>query len=133
MNSPEKARLWTEFLAARKEIPSGDRLLQHFNAGTISRICDCGCNSYNMKVPMNSGLEPLLPPSERGGCVFSMAFNLSDRHESIELDLFVDAGGYLACVGVACNMNSESVPEKPQVAEPPYHVHAALMRGQKSV
>jgi hypothetical protein len=82
---------------------------------------------------MNSGLEPLLPPSERGGCVFSMAFNLSDRPGSIELDLFVDAGGYLAGVDVACNANSEPVPEKPQLAEPPYHVHGPLIGGPEHV
>jgi hypothetical protein len=39
LNSHEKARLWTEFLAAREEIASSERLLQHFNVGAISRIC----------------------------------------------------------------------------------------------
>ena len=47
---------------------------------------------------MNSGLEPLLPPRERDGCVFSIARNLSDRPGSVELDLFVDAGGAIPLV-----------------------------------
>jgi hypothetical protein len=128
LNSLEKARLWTEFLAAREEISGCERLLAHFNAGTISRICDCGCNSYDIKVPIDSGLEPLLPSKERGGCAFSMAFNLSNRPGSIEFDVFIDAGGYLAGVDVSCNANSEPVSEKPQLAEPPYHIHGPLMR-----
>jgi hypothetical protein len=133
MNSLEKARRWTEFPAARKEIPSGELLLQHFNVGTISRICDCGCNSYDIQVPVDFGVERLLPPGKHSGCVGSMAFNLSDQPGSIEIDVFADAEGYLAGVDVACNANSEPVPEKPQLAEPPYHVHGALMRGPDSV
>ena len=65
---------------------------------------------------------------ERGGCAFSMAFNLSNRPGSIEFDIFLDAGGYLAGVDVSCNANSEPVPEKPQLADSPYHVHGPLMQ-----
>jgi hypothetical protein len=133
LNSPEKARLWTEFLATREEITGSERLLMQFNAGTISRICDCGCNSYDIQVPIDSGLEPLLPSKERGGCAFSVAFSLGNRTGSIEFDVFVNAGGYLAGIDVSCNGNSEPVPEKPQLAEPPYHVNGPLMRGSDSV
>src|ERR1700730_6559668 len=49
-NSPEVARRWTSFLASRKEISKAERLLEHFNAGTITRVCSCGCNSYNVAV-----------------------------------------------------------------------------------
>ena len=55
---------------------------------TITRICDCGCNSYDLKVPKESGLRPLIPASQRGGCVFSMQFNLSNRPGTIEIDIF---------------------------------------------
>ena len=127
MNSGETARRWTEFLASRKEIPRGERLLQHFNAGTITRICDCGCNSYDIKVPRDAEIAPLLPPRGRGGCVFSMAFNLSNRPGSVELDVFVDAEGYLAGVDVSCNANSEPVPDEALLVEPPYHVHGAAL------
>src|ERR1700676_5077453 len=108
MNDAATARHWTEFLASRKEIAGSERLLQHFQAGTITRLCDCGCSSYDIRVPKNSGLQPLLPAKgHRGGCVLSMAFNLSDRTGSVEFDVFLDAEGFLAGVDVACNSNSE--------------------------
>jgi hypothetical protein len=126
MNDAEKARHWTEFLAMRKEFPRSEQLLKHFNAGTITRICDCGCNSYDLRVPKDADLNPLMPTRQRGGCVLSMAFNLSNRPGSIEIDVFVDADGYLAGIDVSCNANSEPVPEKPQLVEPPYHVYGPL-------
>jgi hypothetical protein len=127
MNDPELARQWTELLAARKEFPKSAQLLEHFNAVTITRICDCGCNSYDMKVPKDSGLKPLMPASQHCGCVFSMAFYFANRPGSLEIDVFVDAHGYLDAVDVSCNANSEPVPEGPQLVEPPYQVYGDLM------
>jgi len=130
MNDAAVARHWTEFLASRKEIADSKRLLQHFYAGTITRLCDCGCSSYDIKVSRDSGLQPLLTAKgHRGGCVLSMAFALRDRAGSVEFDVFLDAEGYLAGVDVACNSNSEPVPSNPLLVEPPYHVHGPLARG----
>lgn len=104
-------------------------LLEHFNAGTITRICDCGCNSYDLKVPKGSGLKPLMPALQRGGgCVLSMAFHFANRPGTLEFDVFVDADGYLGGVDVSCNANSEPVPNEPQVVEPPFHVYGALAK-----
>jgi hypothetical protein len=129
MNDAAAARHWTEFLAGRKEIAGGERLLQQFTAGTITRICGCGCSSFDIKVPRDSGLQPLLPAKgHRGGCALSMAFTLSDRTGSVEFDVFLDAEGFLAGVDVACNSNSEPVPSNPRLVEPPYHVHGPLAR-----
>ena len=128
MNSAEKARHWTEFLATRKEFPRSEQILEHFNAGTITRICDCGCNSYDLKVPKNSGLKPLMPASQRGGCVLSMAFYFANRPGSLEFDVFVDADGYLNGVDVSCNANSGQVPNEPELVEPPFHVYGALTK-----
>jgi len=50
MNDAATARHWTEFLAMRSEIAGEERLLQQFAAGTITRPCDCGCSSYDLKV-----------------------------------------------------------------------------------
>jgi hypothetical protein len=126
MNTPELARQWTEFLAARKEFPRSEQLLEHFNVGTITRICDCGCNSYDLKVSRDCGLKPLMPASQRGGCVLSMAFYFCNRPGSFEIDIFVDGDGYLAGIDVSCNANSEPVPIKPELVEPPFHVYGAL-------
>ena len=128
MNDAATAQHWTEFLASRKEIAGSERLLQHFTAGTITRLCECGCGSYDLKVPKDSGLLPLLPANGRAGCVLSMAFKLGDHSGSVEIDVFLDAEGYLAGVDVACNANSEPLPSNPQLVEPPYHVHGPLAR-----
>jgi hypothetical protein len=129
VNSIELARHWTEFLAARKEFPRSEALLEHFNAGTITRICDCGCNSYDLKVRKDSGLKPLLPAHQNGGgCALSMAFYFANRSGSLEFDVFVDADGYLGGVDVSCNANSEPVPEEPKFVEPPFHVYGALTK-----
>jgi hypothetical protein len=126
MNDANKARHWTEFLGGRKEIPASERLLQQFNAGTITRICDCGCNSYDLSVPKDSGLEPLLPARGRGGCAGTLEFRLGNREGSIEFDVFVDAHGYLAGVDVSFNANSEAMPDSLQILEPPYQVYGRL-------
>jgi hypothetical protein len=132
MNDAATARHWTEFLANRAEILGGQRLMQQLAAGTITRLCDCGCSSYDLKVPKGAGLQPLLPTKgHRGGCVFSMAFNLADRPGTIEFDVFVDSDGFLARVDVACNANSAPVPSAPQLVEPPFHVHGPLAQNPK--
>jgi hypothetical protein len=47
---------------------------------------------------------------------------------SIELDIFADANGNLAGVDVACNGNSEPVPEHVELEAQPYHMDGALLR-----
>lgn len=132
MNDVATARHWTEFLAKRIEVAGGDRLLQQFAAGTITRLCDCGCSSYDLKVSSEAGLEPLLATNgHRGGCVLSLAFHLTDRAGTVEFDVFVDSDGYLAGVDVACNSNSAPVPPDPHLMEPPFHVHGPLAQNQK--
>lgn len=126
MNDAATARRWTEFLSRRPEIAGREKLLQHFAAGEITRLCDCGCSSYDLKVPADSGLPTLMPPNGRGGCAFSMAFNLRDRRGTVEFDVFVDGNGYLAGIDVACNANSAPVPDNPQLVEPPFHVYGRL-------
>ena len=128
MNSPELARKWTIFLGARKDIPNSKDLLEHFNAGTITRICECGCNSYDLKVTKEDGLTPLMPARERGGWVLSLAFHIGDGSGSLEFDVFVDAKGYLAGIDVSCNANSEPVPPESIVIEPPFHIYGPLLQ-----
>ena len=132
MNDAATARHWTEFLAKRSEIIGGERLLQQFAAGTITRLCDCGCSSYDLKVSRDADMQPLVPAKgHRGGCVLSMAFNLTDRPGTVEFDVFVDSDGFLAGVDVACNANSAPVPPDPRLVEPPFHVHGPLAQNPK--
>ena len=100
--------------------------MEHFEAGKITRLCDCGCNSYSLSVPKDIGLRPLLPNRAHGGCALSIAFHMDNRPGSIELDIFVDEDGYLAGVDIACNSNSEPVPVSPELSDVPYHIHGPL-------
>jgi hypothetical protein len=131
MNSFELARRWTSFLASRTDISNSALLLQHFDKGAITRLCDCGCNSYDLVVPADSGLEPLLAPRARGGCGLSIAFHLRASPGSIEFNVFLDGSGYLAGVDVAFNANSEPVPDDPQMLDSPYHIHGPLVRAEQ--
>src|SRR5882757_3386546 len=83
-------------------------------------------------VPADSGLEPILAPRARAGCVLSIAFHLLASPGSIEFDVFLDGSGYLAGVDVAFNANSEPVPDDPQMLDSPYHIHGPLIREPSS-
>jgi hypothetical protein len=133
MNDVATARHWTEFLAGRPEIVGHEHLLRHFLAGKITRLCDCGCSSYDLKVPGDSGLTPLLPGDGRSGCAFSMAFHLLDHAGTVEFDVFLDAAGFLAGIDVACNANSAPLPDNPRLIEPPFLVDGPLAAKPKSV
>lgn len=80
----------------------------------------------------DTGLKALIEPRSCGGCVLSIAFNLRDRSGSIELDVFVNAYGYLAGIDVACNANSEPMPDDPQLLDFPYHIHGPLAKESAS-
>jgi hypothetical protein len=128
MNSAEAASRWTSFLASHPEVPHGGLILQHFRAGTITRLCDCGCNSYELAVRSDAGLAPLANPGGRGGCVLSVAFRMRNGFGTIEFDIFADANGYLAGVDVSCNSNSDPVSEDLELEDQPYHVDGTLLR-----
>jgi hypothetical protein len=129
MNDKDQARRWTEFMAARPEVASAHQLIEHFNAGILTRICDCGCHSYDLEVSRDAGIKPLpIGMKGRGGCVLSLAFRLAERSGTVEFDVFADVDGYLAGIDVSCNANSEPMPDSPTLIEPPYHVHGILAK-----
>lgn len=125
-NSPEHARWWTEFVAGRGEIRNGPLILEHFKAGHITRICDCGCNSYDIEVAPNERLPPLVPSSERGGMVFQMEFHTNEVDRTLSISLFVDKRGYLSGIDVDLSGNAFPVPEFLQLKEPPFHVYGKM-------
>ena len=125
-NSDALALKWTEFVASRPEFSCGDLLVRHFSAGDITRLCDCGCNSYDVNVRHNSDLPPLVPPSEKGGCAFELEFNTDEWGKTVSFTLFVDKDGYLAGLDVDYCANTFAMPENPQLSEPPFHVRGVL-------
>ena len=127
-NSLSLARAWTEFIAARPEFSSGESLLRQFSAGDITRLCDCGCNSYDISVPHDKGLPPLVPAKEGGGLVFQLEFSAGEQGKTVTLTLFTDREGYLSGLDVDYCSNSSPMPENPGLSELPFHVYGILSR-----
>lgn len=126
MNTEVLARHWTEFVAARPEFTPGRLLLEQFAAGEITRLCDCGCNSYEFKVRSDAQISPLAPPSERGSMVFQLEFQTPEWGKTVGFSLFLDAAGNLSGLDVDYCGNSYPMPDNPQLVEPPYHSYGAL-------
>ena len=125
-NTEEHALRWVGFLAARPEIRNAGLLLEHFRHGQISRLCDCGCQSFELRTSETAGLDPLVPASARGGCVFTMAFYTQEPQKTVEFGVFVDAAGYLQGIDVDYYANSSPMPESLTLLEPPFHVHGVI-------
>jgi hypothetical protein len=123
-NTAEIASKWVDFLANRPEFPAGSRFLAAFKAGRISRLCDCGCNSFDVDVPSDSSVEPLTKPG-RYGAVFEIDFRTTEENATLEFVVFVGANGHLAGVNVDYCANTFPVPEAPCLIEPPYHVRSS--------
>jgi hypothetical protein len=125
-NSLSLARSWTEFIAARPEFLCAELLLRQFSAGEVTRLCDCGCNSYDIAVPRDKDFPPLVAAGERGGSVFQLEFNTNKLGKTVGFTLFVDKDGYLAGLDVDYCGNSFRMPENLTLSEPPFHVHGVL-------
>jgi hypothetical protein len=128
-NTPEAAARWTRYLASRAYIPRAHLIQQHFASGKISRLCDCGCQSFDLTVEPDVALEPLMPPSARVGCALELDYHLVEQPEraSVEIQLFVDRRGYLSGVDVSYCANSAPMPDDVVLVEPPFHIHGALL------
>jgi len=120
-NSAAVAAKWTEFIAVRAEFPAAHRLRDAFWAGTITRLCDCGCNSFNLKVPDGAGVEALTKPGA-AGAIFDMSFRTSDDQKTLDLIIFVDERGHLSGIDIDYCSNAFPVPDQLTLVEPPFHV-----------
>ena len=125
-NTLSLAHAWTEFVAARPEFKCAEALLQQFNAGDITRLCDCGCNSYEFKLHPGANVPSLAPPVERCGCVFELEFQTEEWGKTVSFSLFLDSDGNLSGLDVEYCANSFPMPESPRLSEPPFHVHGML-------
>jgi hypothetical protein len=123
-NSLARASKWAKFLASRAEFPAGDRLLAAFHAGKVTRLCDCGCNSFDIEVPEDA-VAPLAKPGATSGSVFELEFQTSEEQRTLEFIVLVGANGQLSGIEVDYCANSYPVPEEPILVEPPYHVRSS--------
>ena len=99
-NSEVRERRWLEFLANEPAVPFGSKLRTHFDASTITPLCECGCNSFGVEIPEGVVLDPIAAPG-RSGEFFEVVYE-SDAEAEVALLIFVDSRGYLAGTTVTC-------------------------------
>jgi len=79
----------------------------------ITRLCDCGCNSFDCSIHEPTELQPLCKPGA-AGAFFEVAFS-AGLPEPIDVVFFADDQGYLAGVDIHYGC-SNSRPMPAQVA-----------------
>jgi hypothetical protein len=72
-NGPERARRWMELVCSDAHYPDKQNLRAHFLAAELTDFCDCGCNSFKVRIPTGISLLPLAKPGG-GGAFFDCAF-----------------------------------------------------------
>lgn len=127
-NCTETATRWARFIAERPEFAAGEALLAQFSAGKVTRLCECGCNSFNLELDSNTKTAPIAPPSEKGQVVFLAEFTTTNPNGSLEFILYANAQGNFDGLDVHFNGNTEPIPESFTLSESPYHVYGILAR-----
>lgn len=123
-NTADRAKFWADFICNHCQFPSPEKLRQQFEHARLSEFCECGCNSFKVEVSPSAGALPIAQPGHYG-MVFEANFRLQNEDKTIEVLLFAGKQGNLEYVEVDCCGNAYPVPEKIQVQEPPFHVHAS--------
>ncbi len=128
-NTADAAARWARYLSGRAYVPRAHLIQQHFASGKIKRLCDCGCESFDLAIAPDVPLESLMPPSNRGGCALELTYRIvggTDR-EFVDFRVFVDARGYLSGIDVDFCANSAPMPDHVELVEPPFHLHGSLL------
>ena len=129
-NSLDAAVHWIRFLSSRSYIPSAHLLQQHFASGQVSRLCQCGCQSFDLTIPADAVLEPLVPASDRGGFALDVSYYTLERVEprrTVSLLVFTDARGFLCTLEVNYQGNTSDMPEQVQLEEPPFRISGSFL------
>lgn len=125
-NGPARAEFWKEFIATHCGYPAPDRLRAQLVDAQFSDFCECGCNSFAVKV--SSGVPPLASArknvSTGHGAIYTADFRLPDE-QTLEIVLFANDAGNLVYVEVDCCANSYPVPDDVEVDAEPFHTWAA--------
>jgi hypothetical protein len=128
-NGPERAEFWKAFILENSGYPATARLREQFENAEFTNFCDCGCNSFALKIAEGANVRPLLPATSKeipGGSwsIFEVDFMLADD-KTLEIIIFADANGNLAYVEVDCCANSYPVPTSFEIIQPPFHMRAS--------
>lgn len=94
--------------------------------GTITRLCDCGCHSFDFCVRENAAAQPLCPPGAYGA-VFKMEFwpdmKEAPPGDAIQLIVFANKQGHFAGMDVSFCSNVYPIPTEMALRESPFFVH----------
>ena len=121
-NGPERAEFWRSFILAHCAYPAPDRLRAQLAATEFHSFCNCGCNSFAVRVPPSADVLPLTSPGDSGGMFFEADFDLAPNG-SLEVLLFADGGGDLSFIEIDLNGNTEPVPDAPDIVGLVHHAH----------
>lgn len=122
-NSENTIQNWIMLLSSHTCVPFGPDLRQHFEAGEISRICDCGCNSFDIQIPECVELEPLVPPNpaRHGGAAFCEIVLSTKTGIEVCCIFFADSRGFLSGVDITNGVsNHAEMPEDVEISEVKY-------------
>jgi hypothetical protein len=122
-NDRERAEFWKEFILSKCRYPAIEKLRAQFERAEFYDFCDCGCNSFRVK--LKSGDVPLLVAPGGSGSIYEANFRLIDHEGTLEIILLAGEDGNLNYVEVDYCANSFPVPETIDVEEPPFHVYAS--------
>ncbi len=124
MQHSDLPRHWIAHLASDSAIDFGPRLREQFEAGVVTRLCDCGCQSFDFAADPESGVAPLTTPSGRGGAFFEAVYEALEVSQ-VSFLVFADASGNLAGIDItAGGGNHEPLPE---VVTPRKLLHASYL------
>ena len=123
-NCPSHIEPWTRMLLGAGGYPAPARLAGQFDAAKITRLCECGCNSFDVEVVGQKRLRPLVLPQGQGGMIFETNLVLDDGRQ-IALLVFCDKDGNLAGVDVDFEGNSAPVPSDLVFSSPPVPVYSS--------
>lgn len=122
-NNRERAEFWQEFILAKCSYPAVAKLRAQFDGAEFYDFCECGCNSFRVKVELEG--VPILSKPGGTGSIYEANFRLKDHEGTLEIILFAGDDGNLSYVEIDCCANSCPVPETVNVEEPPIHVYAS--------
>ena len=118
-NGPERADYWREFVGNRCGYPAPRRLKAQLAAAEFFDFCQCGCNSFSVRLPQGTSIPALATAYKMQTAIFEADFVLPhDKH--LEIILFADGAGNLSYIEVDCCANSFPVPDDLDSLEAPY-------------
>jgi hypothetical protein len=93
-------------------------------AGKLKRLCECGCNSFELEIPDSAGIPRLSEPDpNRKGdrLMFEIVFDTDQQDLQLACLFFSDPRGYLSSVDITGGWSNHApVPEKVELRKVHY-------------